>query len=69
MPIPLFHSSSLGQGAPLSWRPPESQLSRCIAERRGVFKHNISDSSFSSTFFFFLLSFDNQSGMVAWTYL
>ena len=37
---------------PLSWCPLESQRSRCMVERRGVFKHNISYSSFSSTFFF-----------------
>ena len=57
MPMPLFQSSSLGLGAPLFWRPLESQRSRCMAEIRGVFKHNILDSSFSSTFsycFFFV---------------
>ena len=76
MPTPLFQSSLLRLGAPLSKCPSESQRSRCIAEKSGVFKHNISDSSFSSNFsysfsYFFLalFFFGNQSGMVAWTYL
>ena len=75
MPIPLFQSSSLGLGAPLSWHLLESQRSRCMTERRGVFKHNISDSSFSSTFFFFAINLVwllgricNGSIMAAWMF-
>ena len=48
-----------------------------MAERRGVFKENILDSSFSLTFFFlltislvwFLGRICNGSIMVVWTYL
>ena len=57
MPIPFLQSYSLGLGASLPWRHLESQWSRCMAERRGVFKQNISDSSFSSTFFCFFFLF------------
>ena len=60
MPIPLFQISSLGLGAPLSWLPLDSQRSRCMAKRKGVFEHNISNSSLSSDFscfFFFLFCF------------
>ena len=77
MPVPLFKSSSLRLGVPLSWRPPESPRSRCMAERRGVFKQNILDSSFSSTFFFLLTismlwllgRICNGSITVVWMYL
>ena len=57
MTFPLFQSSSLGLGAPLSWRPLESQWLRCMAERRGVVKQNISYSSFSSTFLYLFIYF------------
>ena len=47
--------------------------SSCMVERRRAFKQSDLDSSFSSIFSFFLssflFSFDNQSGMVDWTYL
>ena len=46
----IFQSSSLRLGAPLSRRLLELQRSRFKTKRRGDFKHNISDSSFSSTF-------------------
>ena len=51
--FPYLEGSLLGLGAPLSWCPSESQRLRCTVETRGVFKHNILDSSFSSTLFCF----------------
>ena len=61
-PLPEFFARAR---CSLSWRPLESQRSRCMFERRGVFKHNISDSFFSSTFSCFFFFLGNQSGIVA----
>ena len=51
-PLPRFFARAR---CPLFWRPPELQWSRCTVETRGVFKHNISNSSFSSTFSFLFI--------------
>ena len=50
-PLPRFFAKAR---CPLSWHSLESRWSGCTAEKRGVFKHNSSDSSFSSTFSFLL---------------
>ena len=50
MLLPFFQSSVIVVGAPLSWRLPGLQRSRCKVVRRGDFDHNISDSSFSLIF-------------------
>ena len=66
-PLLLFQSSLRRLGAPLSWRLLELWQQRCKAERRGNFKQNNPDSSFSlifpssssssfHLFFFFFLS-------------
>ena len=59
-PLPEFFVRAR---CPLVLVPSGVSRSRCMVERRGVFKQNIPDSSFSSTFYFlplfFLFSFDN----------
>ena len=66
-PLLLFQSSLLRLGAPLSWRLLELRQQKCKAKRRGNFKQDNPDSSFSfifpssfspsfHLFFFFFLS-------------
>ena len=78
IPLSFLWSSLLGLGAPSPGAPKSCSGQRCMAERRRVFKQNVSGSSFSSTLFFLLSAISlvwlsgricNRSIMVVWAFL